>query len=162
MFDLLSLDGFDLRKSPQIERKRILKSLYDEAGMASPVLYSEHLTEYDQAMFEAAARLNCEGIVSERVDTPYRSDRNEGWLKIKTSVRDKFPIVGFIKDPSGIAALYLGKRDGKELLRGGVPLARHRAAARSRATSRWTGSNIRTAGAAPSPTPRAAAWPTPA
>jgi bifunctional non-homologous end joining protein LigD len=115
MFDLLFLDGFDLRKSPQIERKRILKSLYDETRMKAPLLYSEHLTDDPQAMFEAAARLNWEGIISKRVDAPYRSDRNEGWLKIKVSQREKFPIVGFIKDPGGIAALYLGKRVGKEL-----------------------------------------------
>jgi bifunctional non-homologous end joining protein LigD len=45
MFDLLYLDGFDVRMAPQIERKRILKSLYNEAGMKAPLLYSEHLTE---------------------------------------------------------------------------------------------------------------------
>jgi bifunctional non-homologous end joining protein LigD len=61
------------------------------------------------------ATMNLEGIVSKRVDAPYRSGRTESWLKIKMSVRDKFPIVGFIPDPGGIAALYLGKRDGKEL-----------------------------------------------
>jgi bifunctional non-homologous end joining protein LigD len=59
--------------------------------------------------------MNLEGIVSKRVDAPYRSDRTESWQKIKTSVRDKFPMVGFIPDPGGVAALYLGKRDGKEL-----------------------------------------------
>jgi bifunctional non-homologous end joining protein LigD len=66
-------------------------------------------------MFKAAAKLNWEGIISKRVDAPYRSDRNEGWLKIKCSVREKFPIVGFVPDPGGVAALYLGKRVGKEL-----------------------------------------------
>ena len=57
-----------------------------------------------------------EGIVSKRVDAPYRSDRNEGWLKIKTVQKGKFPVVGFIKDPSGVAALYLGKQEGKNLV----------------------------------------------
>jgi bifunctional non-homologous end joining protein LigD len=66
-------------------------------------------------MFEAAARLNWEGIISKRADAPYRSDRNEAWLKIKVTQRGKFPVVGFIKDPGGIAALYLGKREGKSL-----------------------------------------------
>jgi bifunctional non-homologous end joining protein LigD len=113
-FDLLYLDGFDLRKSPQIERKRILEMLFAEAGAQKPLVYSEHLTAGGQAMFEAAARLNWEGIVSKRADAPYRSDRNEGWLKIKCIQRGKFPVVGFIKDAGGIAALYLGKREGKE------------------------------------------------
>jgi bifunctional non-homologous end joining protein LigD len=114
-FDLLYLEGFDLRRSPRTERKRILKSLYDETGLSAPVLYSEHLETDGYEMFEAARRMNLEGIVSKRIDAPYRSDRTESWRKIKTSVRDKFPIVGFIPDPGGIAALYLGKRDGKEL-----------------------------------------------
>jgi bifunctional non-homologous end joining protein LigD len=39
----------------------------------------------------------------------------EAWQKIKTVQREKFPVVGFVKDPSGVAALYLGKQEGKEL-----------------------------------------------
>jgi bifunctional non-homologous end joining protein LigD len=38
----------------------------------------------------------------------------EAWLKIKTVQKAKFPVVGFVKDPTGVAALYLGKREGKE------------------------------------------------
>ena len=67
-------------------------------------------------MFEHAAKLNWEGIISKRADAPYRSERNENWLKIKTVQKGKFPVVGFIKDPTGVAALYLGKREGKELV----------------------------------------------
>ena len=51
-----------------------------------------------------------------RAQAPYRSDRNEGWLKIKTVQKGKFPVIGFVKNPSGVAALYLGKREGKELV----------------------------------------------
>lgn len=65
---------------------------------------------------KAAARLNFEGIVSKRVDAPYPSERTEAWWKVKTVQRDKFPIVGFVKDPTGVAALYLGKQDAKDLL----------------------------------------------
>ncbi|MEY9632345.1 bifunctional non-homologous end joining protein LigD [Bradyrhizobium japonicum] len=114
-FDLLWLDGKDLRKAPQIERKRLLKELIGEHGLEAPVLYSEHLVGDGQAMFEHASKLNYEGIISKRADAPYRSDRNEGWFKVKTVQREKFPVVGFIKDPTGVAALYLGKQEGKEL-----------------------------------------------
>lgn len=79
-------------------------------------MYSEHHDGDGQELFEAASRLNYEGIVSKRVDAPYRSDRVEAWYKIKTVQREKFPVVGFIKDPSGVAALYLGKREGKDLV----------------------------------------------
>jgi len=67
-------------------------------------------------VFEHAARLNWEGIVSKRADTTYRSERTKAWLRIKTVQREKFPVIGFVKDPTGVAALYLGKREGKELV----------------------------------------------
>ena len=67
-------------------------------------------------MFEHAAKLNWEGIISKRADAAYRSERTEAWLKIKTVQREKFPVIGFVKDPTGVAALYLGKREGKELV----------------------------------------------
>jgi bifunctional non-homologous end joining protein LigD len=67
-------------------------------------------------MFAHAAKLNWEGIVSKNPVAPYRSDRNEGWIKVKTAKRGMFPVVGFVKDPTGGAALYLGRREGKELV----------------------------------------------
>jgi bifunctional non-homologous end joining protein LigD len=114
-FDLLWRDG-DLRKLPQIERKQILSDLLGENDIGLPVIYSEHLTGDGQEMFEHAAKLNFEGIVSKRADAPYRSERTEAWLKIKTVQKGKFPVIGFVKDPTGVAALYLGKREGKELV----------------------------------------------
>lgn len=58
--------------------------------------------------------------MSKTADAPYHSDRNEGSLKIKPVQRGKFPVIGFIKDPSGVAALYLGKqREGPGLHRQG-------------------------------------------
>jgi hypothetical protein len=50
----------------------------------------------------------------------YRSERNENWLKIKTVQKGKFPVIGFVKDPTGVAALYLGKKEGKELVYMGI------------------------------------------
>jgi bifunctional non-homologous end joining protein LigD len=114
-FDLLWRDG-DLRKLSQIERKQILSDLLGENDIGMPVIYSEHLTGDGQEMFEHAAKLNFEGIVSKRADAPYRSERTEAWLKIKTVQKGKFPVIGFVKDPTGVAALYLGKREGKDLV----------------------------------------------
>jgi bifunctional non-homologous end joining protein LigD len=115
-FDLLYLDGQDLRKAPQIERKELLKALFDEHSLESPVLFSEHLTGDGQQIFEAAAKLNYEGIVSKKADAPYRSERTEAWLKVKAVQTGKFPVIGFDKDPTGVAALYLGKREGNDLV----------------------------------------------
>ena len=55
-------------------------------------------------------------LVSKRADARYRSERTEAWLKIKTVMKGKFPVFGFVKDPTGVAALYLGKQTGKELV----------------------------------------------
>ena len=68
-FDLLWRDG-DLRKLPQLERKQALLDLIGENGIEPPIVYSEHLTGDGQEMFEHAAKLNWEGIVSKRADAP--------------------------------------------------------------------------------------------
>jgi hypothetical protein len=60
-------------------------------------------------MFQHAAKLNFEGIISKRADAPYRSERTEAWLKGKTIQTGKFAVIGFDKDPTGVAALHLGK-----------------------------------------------------
>ena len=114
-FDLLWRDG-DLRKLPQIERKQMLSDLLGENDIGLPIIYSEHLVGNGQEMFEHAAKLNFEGIVSKKADAHYRSERTEAWIKVKTVMKGKFPVIGFIKDPSGVAALYLGKQEGKELV----------------------------------------------
>lgn len=114
-FDLLWLDGRDLRDVSQLARKELLKELIEANKLEKPIVYSEHHIGDGRALFEAASKLKYEGIISKRVDAPYRSARVEAWRKIKTVQREKFPVVGFIKDPSGVAALYLGKQEGKEL-----------------------------------------------
>jgi len=58
--------------------------------------------------------MQTEGIVSKNVEAPHRSGRNESWLKIKCVQWAKFRIVGFVKDPAGVAALHFAKREGKD------------------------------------------------
>jgi bifunctional non-homologous end joining protein LigD len=114
-FDLLWRDG-DLRKLPQIERKQILADLLGDEDVDLPVIFSEHLTGDGQEMFEHAAKLNWEGVISKRADAPYRSERTEAWQEIKTVMKGKYPVIGFVEDPTGVAALYLGKKEGRELV----------------------------------------------
>ncbi len=114
-FNLLWRDG-DMCKLPQIERKQALADLLGENDIEQPIVYSKHLTGDGQQVFEHAGQLGWEGIISKRADWPYRSERSEAWLKIKTVQKGKFPLVGFVKDPTGVAALYLGKQDGKDLV----------------------------------------------
>ena len=74
------------------------------------------MTGNGQEMFVHAAKLQFEGIVSKKADAPYKSERGEAWIKIKTVMKGKFPVIGFIKDPSGAAALYLGRQEGKDFV----------------------------------------------
>ncbi len=73
-FDLLYLNGEDLRTLPQLERKlRLKKVLKKISGMN----YSEHHTDGAKEMWAHACELNLEGLIAKRPDAPYRSGRNE-------------------------------------------------------------------------------------
>ncbi len=92
LFDLLHLDGEDLRKRPLDERKEKLKSLLE--GVGSPLLYSSHIEGDAGLIFSRACDLKLEGIVSKRKDDPYRSGRTKSWLKIKCGTEQEFVVIG--------------------------------------------------------------------
>jgi bifunctional non-homologous end joining protein LigD len=109
LFDIMHLDGFDLRAAPLLDRKRVLAGLLE--NVAPPIVYSQHMDSDGAVMFEHACRLQLEGIVSKQRDAFYRSGRNESWIKVKCSESGEFVIVGF--EPEGetrIAALHLAKK----------------------------------------------------
>jgi bifunctional non-homologous end joining protein LigD len=89
-FDLLWRNG-DLRSRPQIERKQALLDLLGENDIKLPVLYSEHLTGDGQVVFEHAAKLNWEGIISKRADAPYRSERTGSLAENKNGSEGQIP-----------------------------------------------------------------------
>jgi bifunctional non-homologous end joining protein LigD len=74
-FDLIELDGEDLRSAPLEHRKSKLEKLL---ARADGIRFSEHLD-----IFEHACKLGLEGIVSKRRDLPYRSGRCRAWVKVK-------------------------------------------------------------------------------
>ena len=81
-FDLLELDGRDLRREPLEVRKATLASVLRKAGLG--VQLNEHLEHEDgDVVFRHACKLGLEGIVSKRKDSPYRSGRSGDWLKSK-------------------------------------------------------------------------------
>jgi bifunctional non-homologous end joining protein LigD len=82
-FDLLELDGEDVRGLSLIERKRRLKALLGPGGKWRAIQYSDHLTGDGAAIFGHVCKLGLEGIVSKRVDSPYRSGPSRTWLKSK-------------------------------------------------------------------------------
>jgi bifunctional non-homologous end joining protein LigD len=81
-FDLLALDGQDLKREPLLTRKTTLLSLLK--GAPHGILYNEHMEGDGAMIFRHACRLGCEGIVSKRADWPYRSARSRDWLKVKS------------------------------------------------------------------------------
>ena len=80
-FDLLELDGQDLRREPWLVRRETLASLIRKAGPG--IALSEHLDGDGEAIFHHACVLGLEGIVSKRRDAPYRSGRSPDWIKVK-------------------------------------------------------------------------------
>jgi bifunctional non-homologous end joining protein LigD len=120
-FDLLHLDGFDLRGATLVERKRLLAGLLADASEG--ILYAEHLEGDGPEIQERACAMGLEGIISKQQDARYRSGRVESWIKVKCGKRDSFPIVAFVEKlgakPRRIASLYVGRREGNRLLYGG-------------------------------------------
>jgi ATP-dependent DNA ligase len=80
-FDLLELDGLDLRREPIEKRKALLAKLLK--GQQVSIVLNEHYEEDGAAVFRAACELGCEGIVSKRLGSPYRSGRSKHWVKVK-------------------------------------------------------------------------------
>ncbi|MDR6872219.1 bifunctional non-homologous end joining protein LigD [Bosea sp. BE125] len=95
-FDLLHLDGEDLRAEPLLARKEQLEALLQAAAADGPLRYSEHFVEPGQTMLRHACRMGLEGVVSKRVDAPYRSGRGRDWIKSKCTQRQEFVIAGYV------------------------------------------------------------------
>jgi len=108
-FDLLYLNGFDLRDAALTERKRLLRELLSNAPPA--IQYSEHFAVPGAAFLQNVAELGLEGMISKRGDLPYRGGRGPAWQKIKCMRRQEMVIGGFT-DPEGsrqgFGALLLG------------------------------------------------------
>ncbi|HJQ98756.1 MAG TPA: DNA ligase D, partial [Candidatus Polarisedimenticolaceae bacterium] len=121
VFDLLYLDGWDLRDVPLLERKKALAGLLP-GGKSAVVRGSDHVEGRGPEFFQQACRLDLEGVVSKRRDSPYRSGKGRDWVKTKCLKRQEFVIGGWT-DPdgarSGFGALLLGVYEGKGLVYAG-------------------------------------------
>jgi bifunctional non-homologous end joining protein LigD len=89
-FDLLELDGRDLRRRPIEERKGLLAKLLHDPNLSlgtamkkSGIVLNQHFEEDGEIVFKHACKLGCEGIVSKRLGSIYRSGRSPLWLKVK-------------------------------------------------------------------------------
>ncbi|WP_158808517.1 non-homologous end-joining DNA ligase [Beijerinckia sp. L45] len=116
-FDLLFLDGEDLRTKPLGDRREALGFLMRPS---SAVMLSDEYTGSGADLFRVACEHELEGIVSKRIDAPYRSGRSKTWLKTKSILTEAFVVVGY-QPTSGavrgaLANLKLARLDGGRLV----------------------------------------------
>jgi bifunctional non-homologous end joining protein LigD len=117
-FDLLHLNGHNLRELPLTQRKAILSELLSAAEPGSPIRLSEHIEGRGVEVLAKACELGTEGVVSKIASSPYTSGRGNAWLKIKCGMQQEFVIGGFTtpeKGGRGIGALLLGYYDDGKL-----------------------------------------------
>ena len=117
-FDLLYLEGYDIRPAPIEARKELLRIIVPKENH-SPIRFSDHVVGNGAAFFKEASRLHLEGIVSKRAGRPYVAGRSTDWLKVKGSMREEFVIGGFTPPSgsrSGFGALALGYFDENHAL----------------------------------------------
>ncbi len=92
-FDLLSLDGEDLRARPLHERKKLLAKLLKSP--APNIRVAAHMEKDGKQTFDQAVAAGAEGIIAKRRDAPYRSGRSDAWLKIKGYPRQDVLVIGY-------------------------------------------------------------------
>lgn len=112
-FDLLYLNGYDLRQAPLAERKRALESILTPAAV---LRYSEHFPGAGDAMLEAARETGIEGLMAKHAHSRYESRRSSEWMKLKIVHRQEFVICGFTAgERDHFGALVLGLYDNGKL-----------------------------------------------
>ena len=110
VFDLLYLDGEDLRGLPLLERKAKLRAL---VSGDSVMHYLDHTGGKGAAVFARSCKRGLEGLVSKRGDGAYLAGRGHGWLKLRCGQRQEFVIGGFTDSDKGLdfGALLLGAHE---------------------------------------------------
>lgn len=99
LFDVPYLEGYDLSRTPLIERKAVLQALLENPP--AHLSYSSHVVGNGDEVFALASAQKLEGIMSKRADSPYRGGRSDAWLKIKRLESDEFAVVGYTPPKGG-------------------------------------------------------------
>jgi bifunctional non-homologous end joining protein LigD len=111
-FDLIHLDGEDLREKSLDERRRALARVLDDSG----VLLSIELPGSSEQVIDAVRNLGLEGVIAKRRQSRYTpGDRNNAWVKLKLDRQQEFVVGGYRPGPHGIDTLLVGYYEGKNL-----------------------------------------------
>ncbi len=116
-FDLLYLNGYDLRKAALIDRRQLLISILLPSEI---VRYSEHFIGKGDELLQAVRAKGLEGIIAKQAQSRYESKRSASWIKIKVTTQQDFVVCGYIlgeREPFG--ALVLGYYKNKKLVYAG-------------------------------------------
>jgi bifunctional non-homologous end joining protein LigD len=114
-FDLLCLNGRDLRRVPLVDRKAALKKLIAQTA----IQFSESFDHDRGEMFKHACKVGFEGVVSKVRDGRYQSDRSNDWVKVTCRQRETLPIAGFALDGNKWDGIYIGREKAGRLIYAG-------------------------------------------
>ncbi len=120
VFDLLALDGADLRGHRLIDRKETLEALMKD--VTQNLYYSRHVRGNGRESFAAACKAGMEGIVGKKAGSIYSGTRNADWIKLKCDQRQEFVVAGYTlsdKKTSGVSSLLLGVYEEGEFVYAG-------------------------------------------
>jgi bifunctional non-homologous end joining protein LigD len=119
VFDVLEVDGEDVRSEPLLDRKRRLRKLLTWDG---PIRSTPHRVQGDEKWFAEVCRKGWEGLIAKKADAPYATGRTDRWLKFKCEAGQELVVVGWT-DPTGsrvaLGALLLGYHEGGDLVYAG-------------------------------------------
>lgn len=111
-FDLLYLDGYDLRNAELIDRKETLRQIVEPCDRMQ---FSEHYVAKGAEMLEAARAHGLEGVMAKCITSKYQPRRSRDWLKVKVTGRQEFVICGYTHgERDTFSSLVLGVRKGDE------------------------------------------------
>jgi bifunctional non-homologous end joining protein LigD len=114
-FDLLYLNGYDLRALPLFERKALLKKIV----ATTDIQFSESFEVDGGELYKHACKTGLEGVVSKVRDSRYPKGLTNDWVKKACAQRETLAIAGFALDGSKFDGIYLGRRKGKDLVYAG-------------------------------------------
>ena len=117
VFDLLYLDGYDLKRVPLVDRKALLRKTL---AQVDHVKYTEHIADEGVRMYEAASQLRFEGAVGKRANSTYEPGvRSQSWLKFKNTNEQEFVVGGYTEGEGSrsktFGGLLVGYYDGDDL-----------------------------------------------
>jgi bifunctional non-homologous end joining protein LigD len=116
VFDLLFVEGEDLRPLPLTIRKARLAGLLKDAKAGNALRFVEHFTSGGEAVLQSACRMHLEGIISKRAKDPYQGGRGDSWVKSKCRAGHEVVIGGWSTTNGNFRSLLVGVHRGDKLV----------------------------------------------